>query len=159
MGDHLVKHGDGVKDIAFTVEDCDFLVQVTPQVSPVAKSNTWNTLFSQKACERGAIVIKEPHNLEDKHGKVRLAVVQTVRWAPLSQANYLVHIMVTVRTNPLIFVLQYGDTTHTFVERTGYTGLFLPGFQPPLFKDPLLTKLWVSILFFLIITPALLNST
>lgn len=28
MGDHLVKHGDGVKDIAFTVEDCDFLVQV-----------------------------------------------------------------------------------------------------------------------------------
>lgn len=29
MGDHLVKHGDGVKDIAFTVEDCDFLVQVS----------------------------------------------------------------------------------------------------------------------------------
>uniref|UniRef100_A0A8C7YMC1 4-hydroxyphenylpyruvate dioxygenase n=1 Tax=Oryzias sinensis TaxID=183150 RepID=A0A8C7YMC1_9TELE len=28
MGDHMVKHGDGVKDIAFTVEDCDFLVQV-----------------------------------------------------------------------------------------------------------------------------------
>lgn len=28
MGDHLVKHGDGVKDIAFTVQDCDFLVQV-----------------------------------------------------------------------------------------------------------------------------------
>lgn len=28
MGDHLVKHGDGVKDIAFTVENCDFLVQV-----------------------------------------------------------------------------------------------------------------------------------
>lgn len=28
MGDHLVKHGDGVKDIAFTVEDCDLLVQV-----------------------------------------------------------------------------------------------------------------------------------
>lgn len=28
MGDHLVRHGDGVKDIAFTVQDCDFLVQV-----------------------------------------------------------------------------------------------------------------------------------
>lgn len=28
MGDHLVKHGDGVKDVAFTVQDCDFLVQV-----------------------------------------------------------------------------------------------------------------------------------
>lgn len=32
LGDHLVKHGDGVKDIAFTVEDCDFLVQVMVQV-------------------------------------------------------------------------------------------------------------------------------
>ena len=29
MGEHLVKHGDGVKDIAFTVEDCDFLVKVS----------------------------------------------------------------------------------------------------------------------------------
>ncbi|XP_047238639.1 4-hydroxyphenylpyruvate dioxygenase [Girardinichthys multiradiatus] len=92
MGDHLVKHGDGVKDIAFTVENCDFLVQ--------------------KACERGAIIIKEAHTLEDKNGKVRLAVLQT-----------------------------YGDTTHTFVERTGYKGLFLPGFHPPQFKDPLLAKL------------------
>lgn len=29
MGRHLIKHGDGVKDIAFQVEDCDFLVKVT----------------------------------------------------------------------------------------------------------------------------------
>lgn len=29
MGQHLIKHGDGVKDIAFQVEDCDFLVKVT----------------------------------------------------------------------------------------------------------------------------------
>uniref|UniRef100_A0A672YL83 4-hydroxyphenylpyruvate dioxygenase n=1 Tax=Sphaeramia orbicularis TaxID=375764 RepID=A0A672YL83_9TELE len=92
MGEHLVKHGDGVKDIAFTVEDCDYLVQ--------------------KARERGAIILKEPFTLEDKFGRVRLAVLQT-----------------------------YGDTTHTFVERTGYKGLFLPGFHPPLFKDPLLNKL------------------
>ncbi|XP_054630142.1 4-hydroxyphenylpyruvate dioxygenase [Dunckerocampus dactyliophorus] len=92
MGAHLVKHGDGVKDIAFAVENCDFLVQ--------------------KAKEQGAVIVKEPYNLEDKHGKVRLAVLQT-----------------------------YGDTTHTFVERTGYSGLFLPGFQPPQFKDPSLAKL------------------
>uniref|UniRef100_A0A3B4GT91 4-hydroxyphenylpyruvate dioxygenase n=1 Tax=Pundamilia nyererei TaxID=303518 RepID=A0A3B4GT91_9CICH len=58
MGDHLVKHGDGVKDIAFTVEDCDFLVQ--------------------KARARGAVIIKEPYTLEDKYGKVRLAVLQTL---------------------------------------------------------------------------------
>uniref|UniRef100_A0A3B5A4L3 4-hydroxyphenylpyruvate dioxygenase n=1 Tax=Stegastes partitus TaxID=144197 RepID=A0A3B5A4L3_9TELE len=92
MGEHLVKHGDGVKDVAFTVEDCDFLVE--------------------KARERGAIIVKEPHTLEDKYGKVRLAVLQT-----------------------------YGDTTHTLVERSGYSGLFLPGFLAPLFKDPLLAKL------------------
>lgn len=33
----------------------------------------------QKAKERGALVLKEPHTLEDKQGKVRLAVLQTVR--------------------------------------------------------------------------------
>uniref|UniRef100_A0AAX7VAR3 4-hydroxyphenylpyruvate dioxygenase n=1 Tax=Astatotilapia calliptera TaxID=8154 RepID=A0AAX7VAR3_ASTCA len=81
MGDHLVKHGDGVKDIAFTVEDCDFLVQVMVQL-----------LF------------------------------------------YRCIMLVTEKA-------IYGDTTHTFVERTGYSGLFLPGFHPPLFKDPLLDKL------------------
>uniref|UniRef100_A0A667ZTJ5 4-hydroxyphenylpyruvate dioxygenase n=1 Tax=Myripristis murdjan TaxID=586833 RepID=A0A667ZTJ5_9TELE len=57
MGEHLVKHGDGVKDIAFTVKDCDFLVQ--------------------KARERGAVIIKEPYTLEDKYGRVKLAVLQT----------------------------------------------------------------------------------
>ncbi|KAI5622102.1 4-hydroxyphenylpyruvate dioxygenase, partial [Silurus asotus] len=92
IGEHLVKHGDGVKDVAFSVEDCDSLVQ--------------------KARERGAIILKEPHVLEDKFGSVKLAVLQT-----------------------------YGDTTHTLVERKGYTGLFLPGFNPPLFCDPFLAKL------------------
>lgn len=29
MGEHLMKHGDGAKDIAFQVEDCDFLIKVT----------------------------------------------------------------------------------------------------------------------------------
>lgn len=28
MGEHLIKHGDGAKDIAFQVEDCDFLIKV-----------------------------------------------------------------------------------------------------------------------------------
>ncbi|KAG7332051.1 hypothetical protein KOW79_003885 [Hemibagrus wyckioides] len=92
MGEHLVKHGDGVKDVAFTVEDCDFLVQ--------------------KARERGAIILKESYVLEDEFGSVKLAVLQT-----------------------------YGDTTHTLVERKGYTGLFLPGFHSPLFRDPLLAQL------------------
>lgn len=28
MGDHLVKHGDGAKDVAFSVEDLDGIMQV-----------------------------------------------------------------------------------------------------------------------------------
>ncbi|XP_015273170.1 PREDICTED: 4-hydroxyphenylpyruvate dioxygenase [Gekko japonicus] len=92
MGEHLVKHGDGVRDVAFEVEDCDFIVQ--------------------KARERGAVVVKEPWIEEDKFGKVKFAVVQT-----------------------------YGDTTHTLIEKLDYKGLFLPGFEPPLFKDPLLKSL------------------
>lgn len=34
MGEHLVKHGDGVKDIAFEVEDCDFIMQVGSPSTP-----------------------------------------------------------------------------------------------------------------------------
>ncbi|KAJ8043271.1 4-hydroxyphenylpyruvate dioxygenase [Holothuria leucospilota] len=56
MGDHLVKHGDGVKDVCFEVEDLDA-------------------------------------------------------------------------------IFQYGDTTHTFVERAGYKGLYLPGYKKPLVED------------------------
>uniref|UniRef100_A0A671TRQ9 4-hydroxyphenylpyruvate dioxygenase n=1 Tax=Sparus aurata TaxID=8175 RepID=A0A671TRQ9_SPAAU len=57
MGHHLMKHGDGVKDIAFQVEDCDFLIKT--------------------AKERGAIIVKEPWVEQDSHGRVKYAVVQT----------------------------------------------------------------------------------
>ncbi|KAJ8342999.1 hypothetical protein SKAU_G00329270 [Synaphobranchus kaupii] len=57
IGEHLVKHGDAVKDVAFQVEDCDFLVQ--------------------KAKERGAVIVKEPWVEQDGFGKVKYAVVQT----------------------------------------------------------------------------------
>ncbi|XP_062341095.1 4-hydroxyphenylpyruvate dioxygenase [Osmerus eperlanus] len=57
IGEHLMKHGDGVKDIAFQVEDCDFLVK--------------------KAKERGAVVVKEPWVEQDSYGRVKYAVVQT----------------------------------------------------------------------------------
>uniref|UniRef100_A0A8D0CL58 4-hydroxyphenylpyruvate dioxygenase n=1 Tax=Scleropages formosus TaxID=113540 RepID=A0A8D0CL58_SCLFO len=71
MGDHLVKHGDGAKDIAFTVEDCDSLVQ--------------------RARERGAVVVKEPHAVEDEHGRVKMAILQTVsgRWAVFPRSPVL----------------------------------------------------------------------
>lgn len=37
--------------------------------------------------------------------------------------------------------LQYGDTTHTLVEKMSYAGSFLPGFEAPRVKDALLSKL------------------
>lgn len=57
IGEHLIKHGDGVKDIAFQVEDCDFLIRT--------------------AKERGAVVVKEPWVEQDSQGRVKYAVIQT----------------------------------------------------------------------------------
>ena len=37
--------------------------------------------------------------------------------------------------------VQYGDTTHTFIERVTYNGIFLPGFREPMFEDKLLKTL------------------
>jgi len=89
MGAHLVRHGDGVKDVAFTVEDIEGIMQ--------------------KCKEKGVTIVKDVWEEEDEGGKVRFATVQT-----------------------------YGDTTHTFVERKGYNGLFLPGYKAPLTTDNLL---------------------
>ncbi|PIK46196.1 4-hydroxyphenylpyruvate dioxygenase [Apostichopus japonicus] len=86
MGEHMIKHGDGVKDIAFEVEDLDSILQ--------------------RAKERGAKVVKEKWEEKDEFGVVRYARIQT-----------------------------YGDTTHTFVERNDYKGLFLPGYKKPLIDD------------------------
>ncbi|XP_051903947.1 4-hydroxyphenylpyruvate dioxygenase [Hippocampus zosterae] len=57
MGAHLMKHGDGAKDIAFQVEDCDYLIKTAKQ--------------------RGAVIVKDPWVEEDIHGRVKYAVVQT----------------------------------------------------------------------------------
>jgi 4-hydroxyphenylpyruvate dioxygenase len=53
------------------------------------------------AVERGAQGVREPHEESDDHGAVKLATIAA-----------------------------YGDTLHTFVERSGYDGAFLPGFVP-----------------------------
>jgi 4-hydroxyphenylpyruvate dioxygenase len=57
------------------------------------------------ARQQGATVLEEPAEATDEHGTVRLAALAT-----------------------------YGDTRHTLVDRSGYTGPFLPGFveQRPL---------------------------
>ncbi len=52
-----------------------------------------------EAVARGARGVAEPRRLEDEHGSVELATIAT-----------------------------YGDTVHTFVERSAYTGPYLPGY-------------------------------
>jgi 4-hydroxyphenylpyruvate dioxygenase len=55
----------------------------------------------REATSRGAEGVVEPHESSDDHGTVKLATIKT-----------------------------YGETLHTFVERNGYDGAFLPGFEP-----------------------------
>jgi 4-hydroxyphenylpyruvate dioxygenase len=52
------------------------------------------------AIEHGARGVHTPHWVEDEHGKVQLSSVET-----------------------------YGDTLHLFVQRDGYGGAFLPGYE------------------------------
>lgn len=95
FGKHQAQHGDGVKDVAFSVEDARGIYT--------------------KAVERGATSVHEPWDETDEHGTVTFATVQT-----------------------------YGDTTHTFVDRSKYNapeGVFLPGFGKPLYSDGLLESL------------------
>lgn len=103
----------------------------------------WFCVFWQSARERGAVVVKEPWVEQDSFGRVKYAVIQTVQRAKM-------HISPSWYRNCLRFItgfmmcLQYGDTTHTLIEYLGpYKGLFLPGHKEPLFRDPLLAKLWV----------------
>ncbi len=53
------------------------------------------------ACARGAVGLAEPSSVEDEHGKVVSAVIGT-----------------------------YGETRHTLLDRSNYSGAFLPGFVP-----------------------------
>jgi 4-hydroxyphenylpyruvate dioxygenase len=55
----------------------------------------------REAVARGAEGVREPWESSDEHGTVRLATIAT-----------------------------YGETLHTFVERTHYQGAFLPGYAP-----------------------------
>jgi 4-hydroxyphenylpyruvate dioxygenase len=53
-----------------------------------------------EATARGAVGVSEPRTLGDDHGRVRVAEIAT-----------------------------YGETIHRFVDRSGYSGPFLPGFS------------------------------
>ncbi len=81
--------------------------------------------------ERGAKGVKEPWEESDKDGTVTFAVIKTVRY-------FLICVVVMISAH---LSMQYGDTTHTLVERTNYKGLFLPNYRAPLFVSPILSTL------------------
>jgi 4-hydroxyphenylpyruvate dioxygenase len=76
---HVGAHGDGVKVIALSVPDAEHAYRY--------------------AVGHGARGVREPWEVSDDGGTVRMATVAT-----------------------------YGETLHTFVERNGYRGAFMPGF-------------------------------
>ena len=88
MAAHQELHGDGVKDVAFEVDDA---------------RGIW-----EQAVKRGAKSVRAPWEEEDEHGNVVMATVAT-----------------------------YGETEHTFVQRNGYKGVFLPGYAAYKYPDPL----------------------
>ena len=75
---HVREHGDGAQDLAFVVDDA--------------------TATYEAAIARGARSVREPYELTDEHGTLRLAAIGT-----------------------------YGETKHTFVDRSDYTGHYCPG--------------------------------
>ena len=93
MYDHLDKHGDGVKDVAFEVDDVHAVYE--------------------NAVLNGAEAVAAPATETSDEGEVLKATIKT-----------------------------YGDTTHTFIQRTTYTGTFMPGYRAiPATKDPINTLL------------------
>ncbi|MBC9956699.1 4-hydroxyphenylpyruvate dioxygenase [Yimella sp. cx-51] len=78
--EHHRKHGDGVVDIALEVPDVDKCIE--------------------QARSAGAKIVREPEDVTDEHGTVRIAAIAT-----------------------------YGDTIHTLVDRSKYEGPYLPGYQ------------------------------
>jgi 4-hydroxyphenylpyruvate dioxygenase len=80
---HHATHGDGVVDIALEVPDVDRCIA--------------------QARAAGATVLEEAHDVEDEHGRVRMAAIAT-----------------------------YGDTRHSLVQRVvdgvTYAGPYLPGY-------------------------------
>jgi 4-hydroxyphenylpyruvate dioxygenase len=79
LADHHRRHGDGVVDIALEVPDVDRCIA--------------------QARRAGATVVREPEDVTDEHGTVRIAAIAT-----------------------------YGETVHTLVDRSRYDGPYLPGY-------------------------------
>jgi 4-hydroxyphenylpyruvate dioxygenase len=80
ISDHIARHGDGVQDVAFEVDDAASILE--------------------RARVRGATVVRELCTLTDGQGEMRIATVRA-----------------------------FGDTCHTFIEKSNYAGVFMPNYR------------------------------
>jgi 4-hydroxyphenylpyruvate dioxygenase len=98
--EHIKQHGDGVRDIAFQVEDAD---------------HAFN-----EAVKRGAAPVAEPRDLSDENGVVRHAAIATYGDTVHSFYSYLSDRDLVKPSN------GNGNSS----SRYRYSGAFLPGFVP-----------------------------
>ena len=109
--EHIKQHGDGVRDIAFYVEDADHAFH--------------------EAVRRGATPVTEPHDLVDEHGSVRHAAIATY--------GDTIHSFISYNTGRNASVNEHADANGDDVQPPAivptsrdsdktYNGVFLPGF-------------------------------
>jgi 4-hydroxyphenylpyruvate dioxygenase len=104
--EHVKQHGDGVRDIAFQVEDADQAFH--------------------EAVKRGATAVIEPRDLEDGNGRVRHAAIATYGDTIHSFISYDSK---TKNPSPTAGSSDSGAGTAAAAERVyAYSGAFLPGF-------------------------------
>jgi 4-hydroxyphenylpyruvate dioxygenase len=107
--EHIKQHGDGVRDIAFYVEDAD---------------HAFN-----EAVRRGATPVTEPHDLTDEHGSVRHAAIATYGDTIHSFISYGQR--KSLNGNGAGENHPDGETPSPLLGKEGkyeYNGVFLPGF-------------------------------
>jgi 4-hydroxyphenylpyruvate dioxygenase len=104
--EHIKQHGDGVRDIAFQVEDADQAFH--------------------EAVKRGATAVIEPRDLEDANGRVRHAAIATYGDTIHSFISYDSK---TKNPSATVSGSDSGAGTAAAAERVyAYSGAFLPGF-------------------------------
>ncbi len=98
--EHIKQHGDGVRDIAFQVEDAD---------------HAFN-----EAVKRGATAVTKPHDLSDEYGSVRHAAIATYG----DTIHSFISGVAAKGGNP-----NGSEGVQGNGHSTDYTGPFLPGFE------------------------------
>ncbi len=101
--EHIKQHGDGVRDIAFQVEDAD---------------HAFN-----ESVKRGATPVIEPRDLSDENGCVRHAAIATYGDTIHSFYSYLDSRDIAKGTNG-------NGNPKSKIQNPKYLGPFLPGFEP-----------------------------